>query len=193
MQSTLLLCVLLLPLAANAFQVISSGTTVNLPANTTTYLCININQTLVLETVMYPIHDFGKLNETSMEIIPLEIPVVVVGNYSQFCGNVSESGMYYAILRASSTTFVSTTVESTTTSTVESTTAVPVLELETGQLSVVGWIGIAVGCLTIVTIFILLVCMATRSYKIVVNDEPIERRLVPKSKVHRRIRHGFKQ
>lgn len=173
----MLIILLLLPLGITALQVISSSTTVSLPVNTTTYLCININQTLALETVMYPVNDFGKLN---VDIEPLYIPIVVVGNYSQFCGNVSESGTYYAILRTSSTT---TTIELSTTTTV---TEVPEVIVVDSGLSVIGWIGIIAGCLTVITIFLLLVCMATRSYKIVPTDRQIGERLLKKKRIKRR-------
>lgn len=93
-------------------QLLSDGVTLTIPENVTLNVCINIDPDIPRDPEnIYPEKDFAGYNATGGPMgepkwWPLELNVTMVGNYSQFCADISESGTYFAILRAEPWEFI---------------------------------------------------------------------------------------
>jgi hypothetical protein len=172
-------------------QLLSDGVTINVPANVTIELCININPAIPRDPEeIYPVPDFaGYQTEPTEKWWPLELNVTIVGNYTQFCADISESGTYFAILRAEPWEFITgglgpaptagPTPSPTVTPTVAP-TASPVMPVTTtdaatvipttlaptvapvGSLSTVGIVLISLGGTSLLIMVLIILCLACR-------------------------------
>jgi hypothetical protein len=154
-------------------QLISSGVSLVLPPNVTVNICITVDQGIPRDPEsLYPTPDFAVYNGTAVTWTPLNITVVVVGNYTQVCGDLTSSGTYYAILRRDdwiSYVFTTVVVAATTgvptgapTGTPPPTGAPTFATLPPAGISTAGWIVIGLGAAFAVAIAILIIVIACR-------------------------------
>ena len=86
-------------------QILSeSGTMVNVPVNGSVNVCLNIDPGIPRDPEnLYDVKDFGGYNATfygpeGEKWWPVDLEITMVGNYSQFCADVTQTGTYYPIL-----------------------------------------------------------------------------------------------
>ncbi len=84
-----------------------TGTVITFPVNCTEsiQLCLEIDESINIESPLYVQLDFGIVNITIFNIQPVELDAFQLENTTLVCANITESGFYYPILRINETLF----------------------------------------------------------------------------------------
>jgi len=192
-------------------QLLSDGVTLTIPPNVTINVCINIDGDIPRDPEMlYPVQDFASYNATSGKWTPLNLTITMVGDYVQFCADISESGTFFAILRTEPWEFVTgaptlaPTPSPTLAPTVpNATTMAPTYAPIESSLSGGALIGIVLGSLAGVGLIVVLVVACTAGEtEVVIEEWPADETLLPTAAPIERqarytakgkTRHGFKK
>ena len=202
-------------------QLLSDGVTLTIPENVTVNICININENIPRDPEsLYPIKDFAGYNGTKWW--PLNLEITTVGDYVQFCADISSSGTYFAILRLDEWEYATgvppTAIPPTNAPTPAPPTAAPPTEAPTtspptttvapptfapieSNLSGGVIVAIVLGSLAGVTLIVVIIIVCTRSVEPLSEysdssfvDSPMYfNQTHTRSNVRNKTRHGFKK